>query len=192
VRPDKDRRIVERVLADFIEGRSRDELEHLVKSFQRFLEGSTSLINELLLETGHPSGAAMSPTVYRWFMHTSIWRRNTSAPEALQEELFRRILEHMRRYTRISARFELPDENGVLVPVMLSPQGIKSTLTILCRTFGIHLYEPPRRRQKQGASPGYDRSHVQPFAENGEGPTTLEPAPRNRARGKQTNGESAT
>jgi hypothetical protein len=186
VRPGQDHKVIEPLLARFVENRSRDELEHLVKAFQRFLEGSTALIEQLLRETEHPNGTAMSPTVYRWLVHTSIWRKNINASETLQEELFRKILEHMRRYPRISSRFELPDSTGILIPIMLSPQGIRATLPILCRAFNIDLYQPPRRAKNRSGAPGYDQSHVESFAEHGEGETILEPAPRNRARGRQS------
>jgi hypothetical protein len=188
IRPGNEERVVERVLASFSHGRTRDELEQLVKSFQRFLEGTTALVGQLLHETGYAEGTAMSPSMLRWMMHTAIWRKNTSGPEKLQEELFHKLLNYMRRYPRISTRFELPDGKGSMLPVILSPQSLKPSLPLLCRAFDVPLYDKPARHRSKGAAPGYERSHVKPFVEHGEGDTFLEPAPRNRSR--RTNTES--
>lgn len=169
---------VEQLIAELIATFSKDQLDQSLKSFEKYLDEQTALIQDTMLKVRGP-GHAMSPTLYRHLLHLAIWRRNTSRPVSFQQEYTRTVLEAA---NGLNADVRLPNKKHYVTLKLDSLHGLPA----ICEAFGI-AYEAPRRsRKSKPTAPGWDNSHYEPFSEYGEGETFPEPGPINKARGAKS------
>lgn len=152
----------------------RSEIDNLIGHIQR----QAALSRTIWEEVRPQIGTAMSATLFRWMVDVSIWVRKTGVPQNEWEEFVRQLLTH----TQGTAIAQHPQEMRRRVTLGL---GSITKLNSVCEIIGSSLYRnrPPRQRSRTPKLKGFDESHVRPFSTHGNGPTVVEPASRNRARG---------
>lgn len=119
-------------------------------------------------------------TLYRALLAVAIWRRNNAVSTDKWEKFLTRVF----RAGDGDAQFQSILANGRIERANFRLSGL-SRLGTICRVIGSDFYVVETRERKSRAKirPGADHGHVDPFATHGNGPTTPEPASRNRARG---------
>lgn len=181
---------VEQSLAEYMETRCyTDEMLHeKLDGFERFINSQICELEQAMEQTGQ-RGKFCSDTFVRWFLHLSIWRKNTGVPVGKFKEFMAAMLNLYKTQPSISSRVEVRDskDNGLIKSVSLQKQSI-SSVQVFYRATGIDL-EASIRKSSGRAALGYDVSHITPVSVSGEGPTIFEPSSTNRARGAKPIGE---
>lgn len=157
----------------------RDKLSGL----QRLVDRETALMESIWYgNLGKNHAIGMSPTLYRWILDVSVWKRNAGINQADWEDFVRRILDVSDGHSQLVC---MKDDGRVDRKYTLNLARLTS-LKGVCEVIGSNLYSlrPERRTKKiKNLRSGYDESHVLPFSTNGNGETFPEPASRNRSRG---------
>jgi len=161
-------------------GYSPDDTEKAIKQFSQFIGEQAAELRQILEEAGQ-KGKHMSPTVFRWLLHLTIWRRNTRKELSLYQQFVMRFFEMFKDHKSISSRFPKPG----ITPVEFCSLTLSSLrdLAQLCDGLDVPLHKRNKPNKKVETSVGYNESHEQPFSIHGDGPTFIEPAPRNKSRG---------
>lgn len=173
-----DGRIIESVLRDHCSQKDPEELRRQVDMFVSHVHRQVALYREVWSGLQLPHGTAISPTLFRWTVDISIWARKTQVPQTKWEEFVRLLLAHTKGVSVV----QHPENTRTRVTLALGSAG---KLKSVCSIIGSDMYEgrDARKRNRGPRLPGYDESHIAPFVTDGNGPTVLEPASRNRARG---------
>lgn len=175
----------ERDKGNYIEAKFRQWIEtHGVESFDvkfrnlmSIIEMDTAVIESEYRQVQPDFGRRLGVVLYRWLLDVSVWRRNNKLDTEQWKDFVRRYMQH----TGGTQTFpESQKKHAVII------MGDLSRLKQVCRFIGSSLYEgeqPKRARRPSDIQAGYDVSHIIPFSLHGDGPTVVEPASLNRARG---------
>lgn len=174
------RKVIELYLRDELLRIGIDESVHLLDLFRTFINRETALLADVLVKVNGRIGEAVTDTFYRWVLAVAIWRRNQKKSE-LTISVWEDFL------------IKLIINSGGSTTVKNEEKGIKAFLGLnrvdsvgrVCLAIDSDMYDRAGkvRRNRRPILPGFDNSHVLPFATNGEGPTFPEPSSRNRSRG---------
>lgn len=170
--------VIEADLRRVCDGYKMEDLRREIGLLVGHIQRQTALYREVWEQVRPELGKAISPTLFRWLMDISIWVRKAQIPTGEWELFVRALLNH----TQGTSVVQDPNDMRNRVTLALGSVG---KLKSVCAIIGSPLYagKQHRRTRKVAALPGFDQSHVQPFATHGDGPTVLESAARNRARG---------
>ncbi len=170
---------VENQLRDVCSNRPSEELRREIELLIRHIERQVALYRVVWDEVRQSAvGAALSVTAFRWLLDISIWARKNNISTTDWEAFVRDLL----AFTQGTAVVQ--DKNNTRTRATLA-LGSVSKLKTVCRIINSDLYvgKLPRKRENKPVLPGFDNSHEVPFVTHGNGPTVIEPASRNRARG---------
>ena len=170
---------VENQLRDMCSKQSSEELRREIDLLVGHIEREVALYRVVWDEVRQSNlGAALSATVFRWLLDISIWARKNRISRTDWETFVRDLL----AFTQGTAVVQ--DKNNTRTRATLA-LGSVGKLKTVCRIINSDLYvgKAPRKRGQKPVLPGFDESHVDPFVTHGNGPTVIEPASRNRARG---------
>lgn len=174
----KGKSVVEWWLRDEFEKLGPQEVRHQLGVFRGVIERETSLIEEVWGSVSS-KGSGVSPTLFRWLLACSIWKRNNNIPHYRWEDFVKKVLLGSRGKPEVVSK---SDPHHRAVPGLNDLGNIKT----VCGVIDSDLWETARIKRvskKSMARPGYDSSHVLPLFQHGEGETVFESAGRNRARG---------
>jgi hypothetical protein len=162
---------------------------HLRQQFEKMGDGKIKAEMELFFGLVHRETALLetlwarvngeeqtiSGTLYHWIIDVAIWKRNNGLEYPRWQEFVERLL----RNTNGTSVITVPKDR----PVTLQQTNL-GRLVKVCQILESDLYlGKPGRPTGRKLRKGYDRSHIQPFVFNGDGPTVSEPAGANRSRG---------
>lgn len=168
--------VIEKQLAGYLNGLGRSEGMAQAKRFRTFVDSETALLEECVTRILGP-GKGLSVTNHRWLLHLAIWRRNNSVPR----DRHARFVDVFLKETAGGSVWKMPGEHQATLA--LAHLG---HLPTLAEWAGMPEFcERQRRQRGKLLRPGYDNSHLEPFATHGDGPTFPESAPANRSRGAQ-------
>jgi len=173
---------VENQLRDVCSKQSSEELRREIDLLIGHIEREVALYRAVWDEVRQSNlGAALSATVFRWLLDISIWARKNRISRADWEAFVHDLL----AFTQGTAVVQ--DKNNTRTRATLA-LGSVGKLKTVCRIINSDLYvgKAPRKRSQKPVLPGFDESHVDPFVTHGNGPTVIEPASRNRARGARS------
>lgn len=175
---------IESKLMEYIEREkwTQSDVDSQLRYFEQFLQSAFAMIVDVLREQGQEE-KAFSKTLLRALFHLAIWRKNTKRSVEKHLEFLTRLFEHLSKYPSMTSRSEVEGEDGKMVSVQIALSNISRFRVLDNEAFGIGLFDEPEKRLKSNTRPGYDRSHVLPFINHGEGEAFSEPASLNRARG---------
>jgi hypothetical protein len=173
----KSKTIVEWRLRNALELIGPEAANRELHRFTRLIKEETALMADIWEQCRPSPGAGISATLYRWILDCAIWRRANELEYARWEMFVKLLLQH----TQGSSILQAPGKRTRTTLGL----GHISLLKTVCAIIGSDIYsgKAPRARTRAHLKSGYDQSHLLPFAEYGEGPTTSEPAGRNRSRG---------
>ena len=176
---------IEARLSAYASEKSVDELRDEIGSFRKFLIEYAILVVAIKKQSGIDDAIGMSPALWRFLMHTAIWRKNAKRPVSKYKELVTGLFDYLSAYTTLSSRFTIK-KDGQEKNITLHTGSITSLKT-LCDFLDVQdFYEEGITRKKVNTLPGYDRSHKKSIAMGGSDEDKnvfYEPAPLNRARG---------
>lgn len=160
--------------------KAKDEL----RIFKRFLDSEIALLetvwDQVKASAGIDPKRGINVTLVRWLLDCAIFRRNNE----ITIDRWQAFLKTVLMACSGTGQFVDPADQRHKITLSL---GAVDKLPAVCKMIGSDFYERPERRRvtNNNGKPGYDESHLVSFAENGNGPTFLEPAGVNRARGKK-------
>lgn len=150
--------------------------EKMVAQFEDLVDRETATLIEHVREVLEP-GATLASVTHRWLLDLAVWRRTNNRPVALHLQFIDTLL------TRTGGRGQWIQDGYDPVTLRYAFLGFLPKLAEMAGLPGF--YEMKRDKELRLLQPGYDHSHVEPFATHGNGPTVAEPAGPNRARGAQ-------
>jgi len=190
----KARENIEWQIRQLFEKTRPSEIGRHVELLRGLIERETRLFEDIWhRQLGRPLGEAISITTYRLLLHAAIVKRTFRIPQESWEDFVYRLLKAGQGKSQVlySEHDGTRDYN---ITLHLAEIGRLSTL---CKAIGSDFWEIKvggngrRGAQPIVTKPGVDVSHIKPVSTNGAGPTILEPAGRNRARGARPIDEAA-
>lgn len=174
------RKVIELYLREELLRIGIDESVRFLDLFRTFINRETALLADVLIKVHGSIGEAVTDTFYRWVLAVAIWRRNQKKSELtipVWEDFLTKLIINSGGSTTVKN-----EEKGIKAFLGLSRV---DSVGRVCLAIDSDMYERAGkvRRNRRPILPGFDNSHVLPFATNGEGPTFPEPASRNRSRG---------
>jgi hypothetical protein len=151
--------------------------DEIIKQLENTLNATSAEIQDIW---NVPENRGLFPDakLIRWLFDISIWRKKNNIPVDSWLDFVRKALFHEK------GKSSIYEGRKYLISL-----GELSLLRRVCGVLDSKMFDhaPNRRTQKRpkNAKPGYDMSHIIPFSLAGEGPTTMEPASINRARGNR-------
>jgi hypothetical protein len=174
---------METKLIDFLSEQrfTRDDVQKKIGDFDRYVASTSRTIESVIESTGQRY-KPMSPALYRWILHLSLWTKNNKRPQGLFVEFLERTLSEQKTQKSMTARFAIAGTD----PIVTVSTAINSLndMPKMCRIFDIPL-DQGRKRKQEDALDGMHNSHIRPFALFGEGETFPEAAKLNQIRGKK-------
>lgn len=171
--------IIERLLRDELQKYSPEIIQSDLDILRGIVERETANLISILGEMKLPG---ISPTLFRWIMDLSIWKRFNNVDNSTWEEFIKKLLESTNGKSMV---FELV--NGVITRKYVINLAKLSCLRGVSEIVGsnIYLYKKERRKSRKEKPAGFDESHILPFSIYGDGDTIIEPSGRNRSRGSK-------
>jgi hypothetical protein len=166
--------IVEKKLVSALQSLKDDATARAeIKGFVNHIDSETAHLDKWVIETAGP--VKLSPTLHRWLLELSIWRRNNKVPHSKYEAFVRRLLEDSQGKSQWKR-----DQNKGSVGL-----GGLVHLPNLAASYGMGDLVAPTRRTKPNVQlrTGWEHSHEKDFKTHGNGPTFPELRGPNRERG---------
>lgn len=173
--------IIEARLQKILKKMTQDEISHSIHLFVDCMERETATLLEMWKKACQDIPLGLRTGAYRWLLSVAIWKRNTQVASPIWCDFLLRFFAN----TRGSPTVKDPDPAPGKIDTAIALSDL-TRLSKVCDYIGSDLYHKSTEHRKRSSvpiPPGYDRSHILPFATDGNGPTIIEPAAINRSRG---------
>lgn len=167
-------RQIQQLFGDFQPG----DLAHGIAKFLNRIDSEVQTIATVWRDVRTEPAMGIKPGALDWLLEVALWRYHQSIPIKRWEAFLRAFLSETQGSFAIT-------RNGN--QVFNARKGDLASLARACSAVGADLADgmPERKRLSIARPAGTDISHVQPFAEHGNGPVVIESSSSNRARGAQ-------
>lgn len=185
----KDNRVVEKLLTEWIRHGGVQVLRKKSASFASIVTNHAALIHDLWPRIyTEDRNRTINETFYRWLLEIEIYRRTLNRSQSDYEQFLKQLWTLWSAGSNTVARIPAASEGGRSLIVQLGKAPYQ--ISVLSKQLGSDFAEKKIRQSRKSqiveARLGMHEDHYdQPFATHGEGPTRAEPAGRNMARGAQ-------
>jgi len=160
-----------------------------LEEFKRVLEIETATIVAEWADVADKERNAIGVPILRWLYDVAIWRRNLGARTSVWKAF---LASYLRKFHGTTALYYV-NEAGETKRINVGLSRVNNMSTI-CRAIDFDYSQFGVRREREAGSlpkVGFQHSHIDPFETHGNGPTIIEPASVNMARGAEPIEETA-
>lgn len=176
--------IIERILANYVDGISTDELKSNLNDFERFIKNHYGDIEEVL-GMSKLNGKSFSYSVNRWLVHFHIWASNNNFKYSKYNKMITNIFNSLSEYgfSTGSVEYEISGQKYQYAFKLARLDGFEK----LAASYGVTEFSQGKVKKikKFFAAPGYDEHHPEPFSIYGNGETVAISSIRNRSLGNK-------